>query len=41
MLSIVLPALGFVAGIHGKLIDAPSNGEMMIISTVLTHCSQD
>jgi amino acid transporter len=36
MLSIVLPALGFVAGIHSKLIDAPSNGEMMIISTVLT-----
>lgn len=36
MLSIVLPALGFVAGIHGRLIDAPSNGEMMIIATVLT-----
>jgi len=36
MLSIVLPALGFVAGIHGKWINAPSNGEMMIIATVLT-----
>ncbi|HET9720333.1 MAG TPA: APC family permease, partial [Solirubrobacteraceae bacterium] len=36
MLSIVLPALGFVAGIHGSAINAPSNGEMMIIATVLT-----
>ncbi len=36
MLSIVLPALGFVAGISGKAINAPSNGEMMLISTVLT-----
>lgn len=36
MLSIVLPALGYVAGISGKAIDAPSNGEMMIIATVLT-----
>lgn len=36
MLSIVLPAFGFVAGIHGRAIDAPSNGEMMIIATCLT-----
>src|SRR5947209_7817297 len=36
MLSIVLPALGYVAGIHGKAINAPSNGEMMAIATVLT-----
>src|SRR5947209_16283714 len=36
MLSIVLPALGFVAGIHGKAINAPSSGEMMLIATVLT-----
>jgi amino acid transporter len=36
MLSIVLPALGYVAGISGKAINAPSNGEMMIIATVLT-----
>jgi basic amino acid/polyamine antiporter, APA family len=36
MLSIVLPALGYVGGISGKAINAPSNGEMMIIATVLT-----
>jgi APA family basic amino acid/polyamine antiporter len=36
MLSIVLPALGYVAGIHAKAITAPSNGEMMLIATILT-----
>ena len=36
MLSIVLPALGYVAGIGGKWINEPSNGEMMLISTLLT-----
>jgi APA family basic amino acid/polyamine antiporter len=36
MLSIVGPALGYVAGIHGKWINAPSKGEMMLVSTVLT-----
>jgi basic amino acid/polyamine antiporter, APA family len=36
MLSIVLPAFGYVAGIHGSAIDAPSKGEMMIIATCLT-----
>jgi basic amino acid/polyamine antiporter, APA family len=36
MLSIVLPALGYVAGITGKAITSPSNGEMMGIATGLT-----
>lgn len=36
MLSIVGPALGYVAGIHGKWINDPSKGEMMLVATVLT-----
>jgi amino acid transporter len=36
MLSIVAPALGYVAGINGRWINEPSNGEMMLVSTVLT-----
>ncbi len=36
MLSIVLPAFGYVAGISGKWINNPSHGEMMLIATVLT-----
>lgn len=36
MLSIVGPALGYVAGIDGSWINAPSKGEMMLVSTVLT-----
>jgi amino acid transporter len=36
MLSIVLPALGYVADVHAKWVNAPSNGEMMLIATILT-----
>ena len=36
MLSIVGPALGYVAGISGDWINAPSKGEMMAVATVLT-----
>src|SRR5207245_1761099 len=36
MLSIVGPALGYVAGIHGSWITSPSKGEMMAVATVLT-----
>jgi basic amino acid/polyamine antiporter, APA family len=36
MLSIVGPALGYVAGIHGSWINSPSNGEMMLVATILT-----
>ncbi|MDA8068671.1 MAG: APC family permease [Actinomycetota bacterium] len=36
MLSIVLPAVGYVAGIHASWVTAPSHGEMMLIATILT-----
>ncbi len=36
MLSIVMPAMGYIAGISGKWVNEPSNGEMMLISTLLT-----
>ena len=36
MLSVMGPALGYVAGWHSSALVSPSNGEMMIIATVLT-----
>src|SRR6266851_1810920 len=36
MLSVMGPALGYVAGWHAAALTSPSNGEMMIIATILT-----
>src|ERR671933_2835095 len=36
MLSVVGPAAAYVAGIHGSWINSPSNGEMMLVATILT-----
>jgi basic amino acid/polyamine antiporter, APA family len=36
MLSVMLPALAYVAGWHSSALLTPSNGEMMVIATVLT-----
>src|SRR5580704_5013557 len=36
MLSVMGPALAYVAGWHSSALTSPSNGEMMVIATVLT-----
>src|SRR5919108_4193054 len=36
MLSVMGPAASYVAGIHNHYFTAPSNGELMLIATVLT-----
>jgi basic amino acid/polyamine antiporter, APA family len=36
MLSIVGPAAAFVLGLHSTLFTAPSNAELMVVSTILT-----